>query len=111
MLQPSPIIILPLALSALVLAVRRVVNLLSFHPLSKYPGPPLAAVTSLYRAYFDIVKDGEWVNHLFSLHAKYGDLLSTCSLIPGLTTCSQGTVVRVGPNEVSTIPGNCDDAE
>ncbi|EDR13906.1 uncharacterized protein LACBIDRAFT_244728 [Laccaria bicolor S238N-H82] len=49
------------------------VRRLLFHPLSKYPGPPLAAVTSLYRAYFDIVMDGGWAEHLEYLHQVYGD--------------------------------------
>jgi len=45
------------------------------HPLSKYPGPPLAALTLWYRAYFDIVKDGGWSEHLGQLHNQYGMLL------------------------------------
>ncbi|KXN91119.1 Trichodiene oxygenase [Leucoagaricus sp. SymC.cos] len=58
------------------------IKLRYFHPLSKYPGPALASITFLYRAYFDIVKDGGWVEHLFHLHAQYG------------------SIVRVGPNEL-----------
>ena len=42
------------------------------HHLSKYPGPTLAALTLWYKAYFDIVKDGGWVEHLESLHEIYG---------------------------------------
>lgn len=44
-----------------------------FHPLSKYPGPPLAAVTLWYKAYFDIVMDGGWAEHLEYLHDVYGE--------------------------------------
>ncbi|KAJ3559955.1 hypothetical protein NP233_g11133 [Leucocoprinus birnbaumii] len=82
MLQVSPAAGLTLAVLTLFLISARAVKLRYFHPLSKYPGPPLAATTFLYRAYFDIIKDGAWVEHLFSLHEKYG------------------TIVRVGPNEL-----------
>ncbi|KJA28231.1 hypothetical protein HYPSUDRAFT_809867 [Hypholoma sublateritium FD-334 SS-4] len=52
------------------------------HPLSKYPGPGLAALTLWYKAYFDIVKDGGWVEHLEGLHEIYGP------------------VIRIAPNEL-----------
>lgn len=42
------------------------------HPLSKHPGPGLAALTLWYKAYFDIIKDGGWVEHLEGLHEIYG---------------------------------------
>lgn len=51
------------------------------HPLAKYPGPPLASVTSLWKTYH------LWNLHLphtlVRLHEQYGD------------------VVRVGPNDLS----------
>ncbi|TFK73743.1 cytochrome P450 [Pluteus cervinus] len=53
-----------------------------FHPLTKYPGPPLAAATTWYRAYFDVFLDGGWVHHLEYLHSTYGP------------------IVRVAPNEL-----------
>ncbi|EKM81552.1 hypothetical protein AGABI1DRAFT_69832 [Agaricus bisporus var. burnettii JB137-S8] len=62
------------AVSSLFLFVVRSVKSVFFHALSKYPGPPLAAATTLYRAYYDIVKDGGWLEHLFSLHETYGIL-------------------------------------
>jgi hypothetical protein len=42
------------------------------HPLASIPGPRIAAFTSLYRAYYDIVRDGEWSEQLHDLHARYG---------------------------------------
>ncbi|KAF4339548.1 cytochrome P450 monooxygenase [Fusarium beomiforme] len=51
------------------------------HPLSRYPGPPLAAVTNLWKTYH------LWTlglpHTLVRLHEKYGD------------------IVRVGPNDLS----------
>ncbi|KAK7443454.1 hypothetical protein VKT23_015627 [Stygiomarasmius scandens] len=52
------------------------------NPLNRFSGPYLARWTSYYQAYFDIVKDGGWLEHLEVLHRKYG------------------VVVRVGPNEL-----------
>lgn len=49
-----------------------VISRLLFHPLRKYPGDKLAALTGWYREYFDLVKDGAWVEQLERLHHKYG---------------------------------------
>ncbi|KAH9483000.1 Cytochrome P450 monooxygenase [Psilocybe cubensis] len=74
---------LPVAIALIPLyIVARIVYRLTWHPLAIIPGPKLAASTSLYRAYYDVVCDGEWSEHLHVLHERYG------------------TVVRVGPNEL-----------
>ncbi|KAK7458881.1 hypothetical protein VKT23_009891 [Stygiomarasmius scandens] len=52
------------------------------HPLNKFPGPPIARWTTLYRAYYDLVKKGAWLKHLEELHKVYGP------------------IVRVAPNEL-----------
>ncbi|MCH1922821.1 cytochrome P450, partial [Shewanella sp. A3A] len=58
---------------------------LFFHPLSKVPGPPLAACTSLWLAYHTYVGDECTVVH--ALHKKHGPVL------------------RVGPNDVDISDG------
>lgn len=45
---------------------------LFFHPLRKIPGPWLAAATSWYEFYQDVVLDGHYVKEYPKLHAKYG---------------------------------------
>lgn len=47
---------------------------LYLHPLSKYPGPKLAAVSCLYRAYHQTWRDGRLVEQLTHLHEVYGKL-------------------------------------
>jgi len=47
---------------------------LFFHPLRKYPGDKLAALTGWYREYYDLVRNGEWVEQLQRLHHNYGTL-------------------------------------
>ncbi|KAI0887003.1 cytochrome P450 [Annulohypoxylon maeteangense] len=48
---------------------------LYFHPLSRFPGPKLAACTTLYRAYYQMVCDGEHVAHDTKLHESYGPVV------------------------------------
>lgn len=45
---------------------------LYFHPLSKFPGPKLAAVTKWYEFYYDVILRGRFAFHLEDLHKKYG---------------------------------------
>ena len=46
---------------------------LFWHPLASFPGPPVAAATSLYKAYIDLVAKSSLVHTLEKLHAKYGE--------------------------------------
>ncbi|KAF8966429.1 cytochrome P450 [Flammula alnicola] len=75
--------IIPVALTLVpLLFTARILYRLIAHPLAHIPGPKIATFTSLYRAYYDIICDGGWSEHLHVLHAQYG------------------TVVRVAPNEL-----------
>jgi len=55
---------------------------LYFSPLSKFPGPPLAALTLWYEFYYDVIKEGRYTWKIGELHREYG-WLSTCSLAGG----------------------------
>ncbi|KAF9019739.1 cytochrome P450 [Hymenopellis radicata] len=55
---------------------------LYLHPLKAFPGPRLAAVTEYYQGYFEVWKNGMFVQHLEKLHEIYGP------------------VVRIRPNEL-----------
>ena len=44
-----------------------------FHPLAKFPGPKLAALTTWYEGWYDCVRyKGRFTFKLADLHAKYG---------------------------------------
>jgi hypothetical protein len=72
------------------------------HPLRGFPGPPVAALTGLYAAYWDVVKYGRLLEHVTELHKKYGAFLRHTSRINSEAHCcvATGPVVRIGPNEV-----------
>ncbi|PYH47157.1 cytochrome P450 [Aspergillus saccharolyticus JOP 1030-1] len=61
-------------------AILSVVYLLNFHPLAKYPGPRLAAVTRLVHSYH--LLSGTVVRFAYQAHEKYG------------------SVVRIAPDEI-----------
>ncbi|KAF7436238.1 hypothetical protein PC9H_003067 [Pleurotus ostreatus] len=55
---------------------------LYFHPLRHFPGPWLAAATWWYTTWFEVFLNGGMVDHLQTLHKRYGP------------------VVRIAPNEL-----------
>jgi hypothetical protein len=54
-----------------VLVVRR----LYFSPISRFPGPSLAAATFWYQFYYDVVLGGQYVWKIRELHEKYGPIV------------------------------------
>ena len=88
-LSPLPTMLSVWALAAgvvLCYTLARVVYNVFFHPIANIPGPWLAAATSWYETYFDLLKapgDGGRFHHeLARMHDVYGP------------------IVRIGPNEV-----------
>jgi hypothetical protein len=52
-----------------------IVHRLYLHPLRHFPGPKLAAASTLYRAYYQIWRDGDHVGQATRLHEIYGKSL------------------------------------
>ncbi len=73
-----------------------------FHPLKGFPGPPIAAASTLYRAYFQVFMDGGHIEQFTKLHVKYG---TSCNLAFARRDSSKshfsiGPVIRIAPNKV-----------
>lgn len=47
---------------------------LYFHPLCKIPGPRVAAVSSLYDFWYDVVKGGTYLWEIRKMHEVYGNI-------------------------------------
>lgn len=43
-----------------------------FHPLAKFPGPKLAAISRWYEAYYDAWKQGHYIFKIDEMHRQYG---------------------------------------
>lgn len=53
-------------------AIAGVVYRLYFSPLSKFPGPKIAAATYWYEFYYDAILRGRYIFKIKELHEKYG---------------------------------------
>jgi len=51
-----------------------VIYRLFFHPLSKVPGPKLAAISRFYDFYYDCVQGGKFSFRIEELHDLYGEV-------------------------------------
>jgi hypothetical protein len=58
---------------------------LYFHPLAKFPGPRLAAITGGYEFYYDAIKGGMYLKKIEKLHEKYGNYNFLCHLLFSLS--------------------------
>lgn len=55
-----------------ILLVGRSIYRLYFHPLSKFPGPRLAAISTLYEFYYDVISGGKFMFEIKRMHEQYG---------------------------------------
>jgi uncharacterized membrane protein len=58
-----------------------------FHPLAKFPGPPIARITIYWKAYVECIQNRSFCHVLVELHAKYGTLAYHLQRPLELTLC------------------------
>jgi hypothetical protein len=74
---------------------------LYWSPLAAFPGPKLAALTTWYDFYYEIIKDGQFTFHIKDLHKEFG-MNSLPAIIIESTQwlmMTQGPIIRISPNE------------
>ena len=52
-------------------------NISPFHPLYRFPGPKIAAVSYLYEAYYDWILKGRYGKVINQMHKTYGTSCAT----------------------------------
>ena len=60
-----------LALGSAYLFMRSLYRLY-FHPLRRFPGPKLAAITHGYEFYYDVILNGTYIWEVEKMHQRYG---------------------------------------
>ena len=63
-------------------------NISPFHPLSRFPGPKLAAMTFLYEFWYEGIRWGKYTWEIQRMHEKYGaslHVLHQCVIYCGFT--------------------------
>ncbi|KAI9705392.1 MAG: hypothetical protein M1820_005222 [Bogoriella megaspora] len=68
-------LVLAFATALFSLGLWTIISRLCFSPIAHFPGPKLAAVTSLYELYCSIVLKGQWAFRIKEMHEKYGPIV------------------------------------
>lgn len=66
------VLIAGLLLLVVSLGVTLAIRQIFYHPLSKFPGPRLAALTPLYKTYYEVFRGGELLRRIQELHNMHG---------------------------------------
>lgn len=98
-LRSLPLVIFYIVLSYLCFYFVRALYYVYFHPLSRFPGPKLAAATLWYEFYYDCYLRGQYTWKIKKLHDQYGKFPPVKPIPQGLI-CLQGSVVRISPHEL-----------
>ena len=62
---------------ALIYYVGLVIYRYWLHPLARFPGPKVAALTYIYEGYYDLIRNGgsQYPSKIRKLHAQYGPVI------------------------------------
>ena len=88
---PDSYFLLPLIFTLIVYTISLAFYRLFFHPLARFPGPRLAALTRYYEAYYDVVQNGQYTFKIAELHRQYGTAANLSVLDGALTSASRPT--------------------
>lgn len=81
--------------------ILRIIYRLYFHPLSRFPGPKLTAVTRWYEAYYFVIRGGKFHEKVEEMHREYGMSKHTEFNLAGVDELQlAGPIVRINPFEL-----------
>lgn len=64
-----------LALAVFLYILLVVIHRLLLSPLARFPGPKISAATGWYEFYHDVIRGGQFMFEIESMHAKYGPIV------------------------------------
>jgi hypothetical protein len=67
--SPLTLVALTIPTYLIILSIYR----LYFHPLAKFPGPKLPALTGLYEFYYECILGGRYFAEILRMHEQYGN--------------------------------------
>ena len=67
--------VLRMPLAYLLYFLLRSVYRLTFHPLAKFPGPKITAITHWYEVYYQVWRPGQMEEQIRQMHRKYGPIV------------------------------------
>lgn len=68
-------------------AIGLVIYRLYLSPISKFPGPKIAAATFWYELYYDVIHKGQYFHKIEEMHEKYGTYHDSFPRYPGSSLC------------------------
>jgi hypothetical protein len=77
-----PVLLSAALATAIAYAVYAVIYNVYFHPLAKFPGPPIARTTIYWKAYVECIANRSFSHVLVELHARYGETAGTVFSTP-----------------------------
>ena len=91
---------LGLAVVALLLfVILRAIYRVTLHPLAKFPGPKLAALSSAYQAWYDLRPGTSYIFEFPGLHKRYGKAWKSYGIRWRILTVL-GPIVRITPDQL-----------
>ncbi|KAI0109278.1 cytochrome P450 [Hypoxylon sp. NC0597] len=65
----------PVIVAIILLLPSIAIHRLFYHPLARFPGPKLAAITRYVEAYYDVICGGKYEFQIMKMHEKYGPIV------------------------------------
>lgn len=97
------VLVVLVMLAGVVATIIKIIRNIFFHPLSCFPGPRLAASSTWWSAYQQVIM-GRSMHHICErLHEQYGKCISSLFFQRRQLMKHTGDIVRIDPSRVSYL--------